>query len=111
MKKIINGKKYDTETAMLIGTMVNGYNCKDFHYTSEELYQKKNGEFFLFGEGGPLSIYGEQYGNGRCGSRQIIPYSIEEAQKWVEQQCSTDEYEKFLEKWKSNSCVADLTGL
>lgn len=96
MKKIIDGKKYDTETATLIGTMENGYNCGDFHYTNEELYQKKNGEFFLFGEGGALSIYGEKYGNGRCGSRQIIPYFIEEAQKWVAEHCGANDYEKFF---------------
>jgi len=63
MKKIIDGKKYDIETAMLIGTTEKGCNCTDYHYTSEVLYQKKNGEFFLFGEGDPLSIYGEKYGN------------------------------------------------
>ncbi len=48
MKKIINGKRYDTETAKLIGS--DGYsNPSDFNYWSEDLYQKKTGEFFLYG--------------------------------------------------------------
>ena len=54
MKKIINGKMYNTETAKYCG----GYefsNCGDFNYVCEELYQKKTGELFLYGEGGAMN--------------------------------------------------------
>jgi len=54
MKKIINGKRYDTETAQLIGS-ASYSNRTDFRFWSEELYRKKTGEFFLYGEGGPAS--------------------------------------------------------
>jgi len=41
MKKIINGKKYDTETAAYLFESYRGVgNCG-------ELYRKKNGEFFI----------------------------------------------------------------
>ena len=38
MKKIINGRKYDTETAKEIGYWSNGYPCSDFNHCNETLY-------------------------------------------------------------------------
>ena len=55
MKKIINGKLYDTETAKLIGRSYHGEGPRDFRHYSEELYRKRTGEYFLYGEGGPMS--------------------------------------------------------
>lgn len=56
MKKIINKKTYDTETAKLVCTYE--YVCgKDFRRVKETLYRKKTGEFFLHGIGGPSSKY------------------------------------------------------
>ena len=46
MKKIINGKRYDTSTAILIGSA--RYSHGDLEYLTEELYRKKTGEFFLY---------------------------------------------------------------
>lgn len=44
MKKIINGKKYDTETAREVGS----YEMRDHEgdLVTEALYRKENGEFF-----------------------------------------------------------------
>ena len=52
MKKIINGRKYDTETAKHIGSRSEGQ-PGNFEYFTEDLYLKKTGEFFLLGDGGP----------------------------------------------------------
>ena len=57
MKKIINGKKYDTDTAQELASWDNGGGWRDFHHCEETLYRKKTGEFFLFGEGGPMTKY------------------------------------------------------
>lgn len=57
MKKIINGRKYDTDTACCVGTIYKGRNKRDYCYYEESLFQKKTGEFFLYGEGGPSSKY------------------------------------------------------
>lgn len=53
MKRIINNKKYDTETATMLGDYWNGYdpNKYPWAYEKEELYIKKNGEYFLVGRG------------------------------------------------------------
>ena len=55
MKKIINHKMYNTETAERLASSSNGYGYDDFRYMEEQLYRKKTGEFFLYGEGGALS--------------------------------------------------------
>jgi hypothetical protein len=94
MKKIINGKKYDTETAKLVGEWTNGYYANDFHYCSEDLYLKKTGEFFIYGSGGAMSKYAEAAGNNNWyGGEQIIPVTYEAAQKWAEENLSENEYE------------------
>ena len=51
MKKIINGKVYDTDTAKLIGSWDNGI-YGDLDSVSEDLYRKRTGEFFIFGHEG-----------------------------------------------------------
>ena len=47
MKKIINGKVYDTQKAECVGKWNNG--LAGFDWCEEELYRKRTGEFFLFG--------------------------------------------------------------
>ena len=63
MKKVINGRRYDTEGAMRLA----GYRYgmpRDLGYWEETLYRKRTGEFFLHGEGGPASKYAESIGIG-----------------------------------------------
>jgi len=96
MKKIIKGKRYDTDKAKELGS--DSYsNPRDFNYWSETLYQKNSGEFFLYGEGGPMSRYAVSISqNGLSGGEKIIPLSVESAQKWAEEHLSADEYEEIF---------------
>lgn len=93
MKKIINGRLYDTDTAKAIGSYSNGYGAGDLYYLDETLYRKKTGEFFLFGDGGAWTIYGVECGN-RCwsGGTGIYPISEKDAQEWVEEHLDADTY-------------------
>lgn len=93
MKKIINGKVYDTDTARDMGGDSYSY-PGDFAYWSETLYQKRTGEFFMHGEGGPMSRYAETVGqNEWSGGEKIIPLSPAKAREWAEEHLSADEYE------------------
>ncbi|MGN0362950.1 MAG: hypothetical protein ACI4ET_08945 [Bilifractor sp.] len=96
MKKIINGKKYDTDTAECVGYWSNGYNYGDFQRAEERLFRKKTGEFFLQGEGGPMSSYAESYDNETSGGNEIIPLSEGEAKEWAEKHLDGDEYEDIF---------------
>ena len=84
MKKIIKGKLYDTETAKLVGEYDNGKFTNDFGYFSEDLYLKRTGEFFICGIGGAFTKYD--------GVETITPVSYEDAQNWVEEHLSGEEY-------------------
>lgn len=93
MKKIINGRLYDTDTARCIGSDSYGDGTSDFHHYSEELYVKRTGEFFLYGEGGPLSRYSRSTGNNLwSGGEKIIPLNLEAARQWAEEHLDADDY-------------------
>lgn len=96
MKKVINGKRYDTDTAKKLAS--DWYsNCTDFHYWEETLYRKNTGEYFLHGEGGPASKYAQSVGqNSWSGGEKLIPLSVENARKWAEDHLDGDEYEKIF---------------
>ena len=96
MNRIINGKKYNTETAECVGAWDNGFSYNDFNYTGEELYRKKSGEFFLYGESGALGKYAVWHGNSGGGGKEIIPLSEDEARQWAEEHLSADTYEEIF---------------
>lgn len=96
MNKIINGKRYSTESAKWIGSVDYG-TPGDFSHYSDNLYRKKTGEFFLYGEGGPMSIYAESTGeNEWSGGEAITPLSYEEAQVWAEENLDGEKYEEIF---------------
>lgn len=98
MKKIINKKLYDTETAKMIASWSNGLGKSDFRGYEENLFLKKTGEFFLYGEGGGLSPYAEPVGSGWGYGKKITPLTEEEARQWAETHMEADEYLKI---WKA----------
>ena len=97
MKKIINGKLYDTDTAKQLGSDSYPGGPRDFHYWCEELYQKRTGEFFLYGEGGPMSKYAESCGQNQwSGGEKIIPLNYKAASEWAEEHLDADDYQKIF---------------
>mgnify|MGYP003609428542 CR=1 FL=1 len=97
MKKIINGKMYNTETANRIAGWDNGLGSSDFRSVDETLYRKKTGEFFLHGIGGAMTRYARSCGeNATCCGEGIVPLSIEEAKSWVEEHCRAERYEEVF---------------
>lgn len=97
MKKYINGRKYDTETAQAVGSWSNNRSYRDFSWCAETLYRKKTGEFFLHGEGGPMSSYAESVSdNSWSGGEEIRPLTFDEAREWAEEHLDGDEYEQIF---------------
>ena len=94
MRKIINNKVYDTEKAAQIGLSDNGHAPNDMAYSGETLYRKRTGEYFLHGEGGPMTSYAVSTGNNNWrGSERITPISYAAARQWAEDHLSADAYE------------------
>lgn len=95
MKKVINGKLYDTATAKECGD--DHHHGGDLDYYIDTLYRKKTGEFFIHGEGGPRTKYGQHTGNNHwSGGEKIIPLSYAEARGWAEEHLTGDEYEAIF---------------
>ena len=95
MKKIIKGKMYDTETAQEIGYRYHGEGPRDFRHYSEKLFRKRTGEYFLYGEGGPMSRYSVSCGQNQwSGGEKIIPMDYKAAREWAEENLDADEYQE-----------------
>lgn len=93
MRKVIKGKLYDTEKATMVAEWHDGY-PSDFRYTCETLYRKRTGEYFLHGEGGPMSPYAESCGQNQWQGGEVIrPLAYGEAKAWMEQRAEAEEYE------------------
>lgn len=97
MKRIINGKRYDTDTAQFIKTYTSDLSINDFRYYDESLYLKKTGEFFLYATGNGASKYAGQYGDLRGPGEKIVPLTLDEAKAWVEKIEDADLYEELFE--------------
>lgn len=97
MKRIINGKRYDTDTAQFIKTYRSDLSISDFRYYDESLYLKKTGEFFLYATGNGSSKYASQYGDLRGPGEKIVPLTLDEAKAWVEKIEDPDLYEELFE--------------
>jgi hypothetical protein len=96
MRKIINKKVYDTKTAEFVAEYHNGYSHRDFRYVYERLYRSKKGQFFIHGEGGPLSRYSESYGNHTSGIETIVLLTKEETYEWLSEHNKLAEVEKYF---------------
>lgn len=86
MKAIINGKTYNTETAKFISRdkFSEATPKNDLEYFKECLYQKKTGEYFLYGEGGPNSKYSKNTKENEWSyGRKILPLTEKEANDWI----------------------------
>ena len=92
MKKIINGKTYNTETAKALCEWDNG-EYGNLTYLEETLYRKRTGEYFLYGLSGAAGKYAEQTGcNSWSGGDKVIPMTEKEAKFWMEENGTAEEY-------------------
>ena len=96
MKRIIDGKSYNTETAQEIATWSNHYGCNDFKHCEESLYRTKKGAWFVAGEGGAMSKYAVQYGNAYGGGSCLEPITEGEAREWLESKDFVAELEEHF---------------
>ena len=97
MKKVLNGKMYDTDTATLMAVWRNMGDTRNFSYCEETLYRKRTGEYFLYGYGGPMTKYAVSTGsNSWSGGEMIIPLTLSAAQEWAEEHLDGDDYQKIF---------------
>ncbi len=98
MRKIINGKRYDTTTATEIcDCSPIGYYAGDFRYEDTKLYRTKRGNWFLAGRGGAMSRWSRPIGsNGSGGGSGIQPLDADEARSFLERYGDADSIEQYF---------------
>ena len=96
MKRVINGKLYNTDTAVELACYE--ANATDsLNYITERLYRKRTGEYFIHGEGGARTRYAAATSDGwNRGGEAIFPLSVDEARAWAEEHLPCDEFERIL---------------
>ena len=95
MKSIINGRRYDTGNAVLIGEYAYG-TASGFEGWEAALYRTPRGkQYFLAGSGGPMTRYSRASGQHSLGGgERIDPLTPEEALAWAEEYLSADDFEQ-----------------
>ena len=94
MRKIIGGKKYDTDTSTMVWEVERDGWPHDMKGTREALYRKRTGEYFLLGEGGAMSRYARPLGDNRWGGgKEVTPITDEAARSWMEREATPEAYE------------------
>lgn len=84
MKTVIDNKLYDSEKARLIGETARDTDS-DSRYLYERLYKKRTGEYFVYGEGGPDTLYGIEETDGTMSPGEgITPLTYDEARRWAQ---------------------------
>ena len=96
MKEVINGKMYNTETAEAIHEWDNGLYGNDFRSCEKTLYRTKKGNYFVAGEGGPMSCYAVSNGNTTSGGSGIRPIEKEDVVQWLEEHDGTEAIEQYF---------------
>ena len=96
-KKIIDGKRYDTETSTMVHSWDNGHYGSDFRSREKALYRTKKGNWFLWHSGGPMTDMAVSCGNNSvCGSENIEPISAKDAFGFLQTHGGAEAAEKYF---------------
>lgn len=97
MKRVIDHRVYDTDTAREMASWDNGLYVNDLGWVSETLYRKRTGEWFVFGEGGAATKYAKPDGpSSWVGGERVMPLTGEQAREWAERRLDGDEAEALF---------------
>ena len=89
MKKIIDGKLYDTETAECLG-FYQHFDGNTFHYLREALYRTKKGTYFIYSRHDAENPCIDDFVSGM--DVPILLFSREDAMLWAEIRLNAEEY-------------------
>ncbi|MGA0534093.1 hypothetical protein [Hansschlegelia sp. KR7-227] len=96
--KILDGKRYNTETAEKLCDLPCNVYSDDFGWHKTALYVTTSGAFFLAGEGNASSMWGQSApGGGSIPGEGIRPIERDEARKHLEDAGEDYEIERLFE--------------
>lgn len=96
--KIIDGRRYNTDTATAVASEYSYEGISDFRWFEETLYRTPKGAWFTCGGGNAMSRYSQPAGlNSWSGSRDVIrALSARDAQRWLTRNNATDALEEYF---------------
>lgn len=98
MRKVIQGKVYDTETAKLMCGVTCDVYGSDFAWHDTNLYRSPKGQWFLAGEGNGFSMWGRDgVGGGGIPGEGIRLLSDDEARDVLEGEDMDHLIEEYFE--------------
>ena len=84
MIQVIDGKRYNTETATLIFEYWNGHMQSDFKHRTKSLYLTPKGSWFIHHVGGALTDMAQSIGNSSHGSACVEAITADDAYGFLE---------------------------
>ena len=94
MRKVIEGHRYDSDTARVVGTWDNRLDRSDLYWVQETLYRTRAWLYFVHGEGGARTQYSRQDGiGGWTGGESVTPLPADDARMWAERHLTGEECE------------------
>lgn len=101
MKRIINGKRYDTETSILIGVSVSPLPQSSHSWWTAALHKTpRSGDYFLVGQGGPMTVWHRNAGgDGKLTGWGILPMNEAAAERWASHELT----KRAFKVWFRNS--------
>jgi len=93
--KIIDGRRYNSETADHLADASARCPRNDFRFWEESLYRTKSGSYFLCGSGGPMTTWASHYGNSLSNGSGLRVLDESEAREWVERYANAN-YERIF---------------
>ena len=100
MIKVIDGKRYNTETAEIVFTHTNGCYADDFRFRRKQLFRAPKGAWFIHHYGGAMTDMAVSVGNnGRGGSEDIEPVSDDDAYGFLEAHSDDSEAAAAIDKY------------
>lgn len=110
MKKIINRKLYNTDTATKIAHYELNVSKDDPTWYEEDLYRKRSGEYFIHGSGNELTRYAQT--KPEIGSRageSIVFLTYAQAEEWSKRHMPPKEYSAEFGKIKKSDKRMHIT--
>jgi hypothetical protein len=97
MQRVIDGKRYNTETATLVCGIDTGESRSDFRWEDTALYVTTRGAWFLAGEGHALSRWARAIPGGGSGPGEgIEPVDANHARGLLERHGRPSDIEKYF---------------
>ena len=97
MRRVIRGKRYDTDKATLVAETTSGGAPNDFRYWQESLYRSPRGNWFVVGCGHAMTQWATHTVDGSGWGEGLRPIEPRAALQWLEDAGETEQIDKYFQ--------------